>query len=214
MKIKFMLSGCIILLLLSYSIVAADGLYLNGNIGASVLSDSDLEQTFEGITESATLEFDTGLNFGVAVGHDFGYGRVELAVDYKPHKLDRFHDVTVTGEGIPGEENFGDFEARGKIHALSIMGNGFYDIHLNSPVTPYIGGGAGFAQIRFDESDITDKDTVFAYQIGAGIGYHIDSESILDIGYRYFATSDPEFDGAEAEYQSHNFVIGLRLYIE
>jgi len=209
MKIKFMLSGCIIILLLSYAIVAAEGLYLSGNIGASVLSDADLEETFEGITETAVLEFDTGLNFGVAFGHDFGSGRVELAVDYKPHKLDRFNDVTVTGVG-----SLGDFEARGKIHALSVMGNGFYDIQLNSPVTPYIGGGAGFTHIRFDESDITANDTVFAYQVGAGIGYHIDSESVLDIGYRYFAASDPEFDGVEAEYRSHNFVIGLRLYIE
>ena len=39
----------------------------------------------------------------------------------------------------------------------------------------------------------------------------------IDLGYRYFATSDPEFDddlglgGFESEYKSHNVSLGLRM---
>jgi opacity protein-like surface antigen len=33
----------------------------------------------------------------------------------------------------------------------------------------------------------------------------------LDLQYRYFATADPDFDGTEAEYQTHNFFAGLRF---
>ena len=36
-------------------------------------------------------------------------------------------------------------------------------------------------------------------------------ESMAHIKYRYFATSDPEFDGTEVEYASHNIYAGIRL---
>ena len=209
MKNKFMLFGCIFVVLLSSTIFAAEGLYISGNIGPSLLSDSDLKDTSEGITTTATLEFEAGLAYGVAIGYDFGHGRAELAVDYKSHELDRFADVTETGVG-----DRGNFDAEGDIYTLSSLVNGFYDIQLNFPLTPYIMGGAGIAKITVKESGDKEVDSVFAYQLGAGIGYAVDADSILDLGYRFFATSDPEFGNTEAEYYSHSIVVGLRLYFD
>jgi opacity protein-like surface antigen len=209
MKNTFMLLGCMFMVLLSSSIFFFFFLYVSANIGPGILNDSDLEETSEGITTTATIEFEAGLTYGVAIGYDFSRGRVEFAVDYKSHELSRLTDVTETGVG-----DRGNIDADGDIYALSSLVNGFYDIHLNAPVTPYIMGGAGIAKITVKKSGDKEADSVFAYQLGAGIGYDIDDDSILDLGYRFFTTSDPEFDKAEAEYYSHGIVIGLRLYFD
>ena len=53
---------------------------------------------------------------------------------------------------------------------------------------------------------------MFAWQVGAGIGYALTPQLTFDLKYRYFATSDPEFDGTEVEYASHNVYAGIRLH--
>ena len=60
-----------------------------------------------------------------------------------------------------------------------------------------------------------DNDTVFAYQFMAGIGFEINPKTTLTVGYRYFATTDPEFVllGLPTEFtiSSHDFNVGARL---
>ncbi|PLX54037.1 MAG: hypothetical protein C0611_02145 [Desulfobacteraceae bacterium] len=42
------------------------------------------------------------------------------------------------------------------------------------------------------------------------MGYSVTKNWIIDIAYKYFATEDPDFEGTEAEYDSHNITIGFR----
>jgi len=44
------------------------------------------------------------------------------------------------------------------------------------------------------------------------LGIALNKQLTLDVSYKFFATTDPEFDGAEAEYNSHNINVGLRIY--
>lgn len=214
MKNKLMLFSCIFVLLLSSTVFAIEGLYVSGNIGPSILSDSDIDESEAGTTLSAELEFETGLTGGAAIGYDFGMGRLEAAVDYKSHDLDEWKDVTLTGYG-----NQGDFSGSGEITALSVLVNGYYDIENESPVTPYISGGIGFATVEIDDFEIegysvqddSEDDTVFAYQLGVGIGFDVNEKITLDLAYRFFATNELDFDGVDAEYQSHNFIAGIRI---
>ena len=46
--------------------------------------------------------------------------------------------------------------------------------------------------------DISTKDTVLAYHFGAGVGYRLTDNVILQAGYRLQAASDLEFDGRNA----------------
>ena len=71
-----------------------------------------------------------------------------------------------------------------------------FDIKTNSEITPYIGGGLGVANVAIDNLSLSmngvtilgsEDDTVFAYQVGLGIGYEINDEMTADFGYRYFA---------------------------
>jgi opacity protein-like surface antigen len=210
---KLVLFSCIFLLLLSSTVFAAEGVYISGNAGLSLLRDSTLTDTAAGIITTTTdAEFESGLNLGLAVGNDFGNGRFEIAFDYKSHGLDKLKDFSVTGSG-----NLGDFDGNGDIKTLSAMINGFYDIPLGVPVTPYVGGGVGVARIELDNIVIRgvsiagSNDTVFAYQLGAGIGYDIIESITVDIGYRYFRTDNPKFRNTKEKYHSHNFILALRV---
>lgn len=110
----------------------------------------------------------------------------------------------------------------GKINSdaslFGFLANAFYDIKNSSPFTPYIGGGIGFAQIYVGQGTSTtgvllwnkDNDTVFAYQLGAGVGINAGKNLTFDLGYRYFGTSDVKFDLLTADVASHNVLAGVR----
>jgi opacity protein-like surface antigen len=57
---------------------------------------------------------------------------------------------------------------------------------------------------------------VFAFQLGAGVGYEVFPAAILSIDYRYFQAIDPTFKDQvlgtsfRSEYHSHDIRLGVR----
>ena len=96
------------------------------------------------------------------------------------------------------------------------MLNGYFDINMDSAIEPFITAGVGYAKVEFNDVSVAgisvgdSDDSVFAWQIGAGLGYALNNMASLDVTYRYFATSDPNFDGTDAEIGSHNVSLGIR----
>lgn len=129
---------------------------------------------------------DSGLVLNGAVGYNFGSARLEAAVGYQSHDLSDFDDVNVS--------------------VLTGMANAYYDFDIDSSVRPYIMGGAGIASV--DTNQDTDSETVFAWQVGAGLGFKIARNTTLDLGYRYLKPNKIE-DSLEIE--SHNVMLGLRF---
>lgn len=204
-KTRFMFLVCLVssFLMASFSF-AAVGPYVSGQVGATWLDDADI--SISGAGSVAETSFDMGFNIGVAGGYDFGPARVEGELTYRLNDIDEY--------SAPG---FGTFSADGDVSALSLLANGFWDIPTGGPVTPYLGAGIGVAQVSMDDPSfpIDDDDTVFAYQLAAGVAFDLTPTLALDLGYRYFATTDPEFtddfgDSFETEYMSHNLNLGLR----
>jgi opacity protein-like surface antigen len=95
------------------------------------------------------------------------------------------------------------------------MANMYKDFPLGTGFAPFIGGGIGIANVEADfvGFGINGKkdDTVFAYQVMGGGAIDLGPQLKLDLQYRYFATADPDFGHVEAEYRSHNFLLGLRF---
>lgn len=189
------------------------GNYFSGNIGLSILTDSDLSVTG---TTFSTVSFDPGLNIGVALGHDFGDLRAEGEIMYRGWNMDTLTvPGTVGGVAISGCPCTGSVE--GDASSLSFMANGYYDLSLtNSSLEPYVGGGIGFSSVNAEINVLgDDTDIVFAYQFMAGVGYPISPSTSLTAGYRFFGTTSPEFQvlgiPVEAEIQSHDFNIGFRV---
>ena len=206
-----LLAIAVLALVFTGTSVHAEGYYVSGNLGASILSDSDVEQTgFPTIVTS----FDPGFTIGAAMGHDYGNIRAEGELAFRTNSID---DLSFLGFILPAE---------GNVSSLSIMVNGYYDFRsANSALIPYLGAGLGFANVTVDASTfgiqlLDDNALVFAYQLMAGFAYDINPTTALTFGYRYFATSNPEFDDPvlpgvlpdiEAEIQNHEFIFGFRV---
>ncbi len=196
MKKKIAIAAAALVTTMASSALAADGPYIGGYLGMANLSDSTLEQ--EGFIP-AELSFDSGLGFGFVLGTKNDGVRIEAEVARKSNDLDQFSVV-----------GFGSEEGQGDVSATSLMINVFKDIDTQGAMTPYFGGGIGFSNLDAEIFGVSADDTVFSYQFGAGLGIAMSEKATLDFGYRYFATADPDFEGIEAEYDSHNFNIGLR----
>ena len=197
---------CILVFFFSAPVFSAEGLYVSGNLGFAMASDSDLtDSAVPGIT--VNTEFDTGLALGAALGYDFNRFRVEGEISYQKNDIEK-----ISAQGVP-------FDPTGDAAALSFLINGYYDFVNRSAFTPYISAGLGFAQVEFNDLDISrigfsgssDTDTVFAYQIGIGVGYALTEKFIIDVKYRYFGTEDSEYNTTKAEFVSNNFLFGVRF---
>lgn len=192
-------------LTLAASPALAENWYVSGNIGMASASNSDLtDSTVPGIT--IDIEYDSGLTLGAAIGYDYGTIRAEGELAYQKNDFDK---ASLWGVDVP---------LSGDATATSLLLNGYFDIENDSPVTPYITAGLGLAKIEVNNLNVpgsglpgtSDDDTVFAYQIGAGLGYAINNRLTADVRYRYLTSSDPEFGTSEAEFASHNVTAGLR----
>jgi len=197
---------CVLTFFFSAPVYSAEGFYVSGNLGFAMASDSDLtDSTVPGVT--VNTEFDTGLTFGAALGYNFSRFRAEGEISYQKNDVDK-----ISAQGV-------FLDATGDAIALSFLINGYYDFKNNSAFTPYISAGLGFAQIEFNNLNISglgfsgsgDEDTVFAYQIGIGVGYAVTEKVTIDVKYRYFSTEDSEYDTTEAEFDSNNFLFGVRV---
>ena len=197
------------LVLITTSAQAGDkGQYVSFNLGLSLASDSDLSVVGVDI---GTISFDPGFNIGGALGYNYGNIRAEFEISY--HALDM--DKLSIPLAIPPCPCSGSVD--GDASALSFMMNGYYDFHsANNPWVPYFGGGVGGAKVTADLGlGGDDSDTVFAYQLMAGLGLNINRFATLTLSYRYFATADPGFDigvgtDLEATVASHEFNLGVR----
>ncbi len=205
-KNLLIISVCVLAIFFSSSAYSAGGLYVSGNIGFAMLSDSDLtDSTLPGAT--ITLEYDTGFTLGGALGYDFNRFRVEGEISYQTNDVDKIGAMGVS------------FDASGDVSSLAFLINGYFDFVNDTGFIPYLSAGLGYAKVEFNDLKVPalsslsagDDDSVFAYQVGLGVGYAVTEKVTIDVKYRYFATEDPEFDTTEAEIASHNFLFGVRF---
>jgi opacity protein-like surface antigen len=189
------------------SFAAGMGPYVSANIGAAILNDATWTDIVYG---PVGVEYDTGIGVTGAVGYDMGMTRVEFEFGFRRNDIDNL-DFGVGGR-YPGS---------GDVTSSSFMFNGYYDFENGSPLTPYLGAGLGLATVRAEDAyDFFNEDaddTAFAYQFIAGLGYQMTPNILLDISYRYFATSsDLDLEGVDYivdvdRYESHNIMVGVRF---
>ncbi|ANT65722.1 Adhesin/invasin protein PagN [Prosthecochloris sp. CIB 2401] len=166
--------------------------YARIGIGPGFLSDSE---------HGPDIEFKTGVVVNGAIGLDGGPYRVEGEIGYQENKVDRWAELAIDGD---------------EVSILSFMGNGYLDLEMpGSLVTPYLMGGIGLANVDFDAPaavGATDSDTVFAWQLGLGVGFRPLPRVTVDIGYRYFTTTDVDAGPVrDIEIASHDILAGVRI---
>ena len=190
---------------------ATDGVYVSFGAGFNLLNDSNDKAS--GL--SGQTKYDGGYAVLAAVGYGWGNGfRTELEGGYRNNtiKSARFAGV--------------DTRASGSMSSLSLMANVIYDFNLGG-FSPYLGAGVGIARLASNEfstagGQVDDYDMQFAYQGIAGVAYALTNNWKLDLGYRYFATTNPSFAAGSAraggptgptlrtEYGAHTVLLSVR----
>ena len=213
------------------------GAYTSLYGGASLLKDADnTGPPFVAGFPDTSVEssFDTGFVVGGTIGHASSSGiwhmRLEADLNYRQHDLD---DLTVTSDGglgfllgLPPLDGLSasslGLDVGGDVSTFGALVNAWLDFDIGGSLMPYLGGGLGIADISLDEISVAgieivdDSDTVFAYQLGAGLGWIVNPDIVVSLDYRWFATEDPTFEHVlggefESEYSNHNFMLGLRI---
>ena len=156
--------------------------YISGSVGLGLLGDWDEVGYHE--------QFDSSAAWNGAVGYNFGSYRLEGAVGYENHnyKSPSVDDISL----------------------LTVMANGYYDINTDSKITPYLMVGAGIADV--DVSWSTKSMTSFVWQVGAGVGFKVDDNITLDLGYRYIKPEglDCPYEGNSVSLNSQHIMAGIR----
>lgn len=209
---RMILALCLALLFCGPARAQHAGLYVGAFLGGNALMSaegSDSQGNFG-------LKFDPGLMGSAVLGWDFapgnpaGEGRIELEYSHRSNRLDK---VTFDKGSVPGG---------GSVTADSLMVNFYGVFHGDRSWAPYIGAGLGAARIATADLTVTggslsgDSAFVLAYQGGAGIDYALTNRLNLDLGYRFFSSTRPEFSEVNGpafkmDYYNHSVVLGLRV---
>jgi opacity protein-like surface antigen len=185
-----------------------NGIYIGANVGAALRSDTLLESPSLG---SEPMEFSSGYTFGGFVGYDFGNNfRLEGELSYRENEIR-------TGGGEDPQAG-----------TSAMMFNGYYDLPLAKPFNGlpfikyfslYLGGGLGVATAQLETislgQTIDANESMFAYQLEAGIGWNYNPKATFSLGYRFFDAADPEFvlpagQRVRMELENHEFILKMR----
>ena len=203
---------------------APAGWYFSGFGGVNWLRDTvfDIDDSINGIV-SVENEYDSGFVAGGAVGYDMGdlmgpVGlRLEAEFSYRSNDVDS-HSVNGGAANELGA-------ALGSTNVYAGMANMLFDLDTGTPISLYAGGGIGAADVAFNGHGVDGvgvvvdhDDTVFAWQLIAGVGYEIMPGLVADLQFRYFRadgvslTSEETFGSVSAstDYESHSAMIGFR----
>jgi opacity protein-like surface antigen len=186
-----------LLLVVSSTSVFAAGPYVGAAGGVSIFHDSDFNSPgFPTVKAS----YDTGFGFNLNGGYNFDGFRVEGEFGYKASDLDKASALDLNGTFINSDATI-----------MSYMVNGLYDYKNTSAFTPFIGAGLGLINGEFNFNGNKVEDTVFGYQLIAGVGYALNRNVTIDVSYQFQgAASDFEKNGDKFSYMSSNVYGGVR----
>lgn len=209
----------------SSAVMAGDGFYLGLSGGATFPKSQNFKIDFANETATAQdgkiarVKLDDGWIGGVAAGYAMESGlRPELAIDRRRNDVD---SITLTGAAAPEAGVFG------REITNSAIGNLWFDLFKGSFIHPYIGGGAGVAQLSLRDagygstSFLSKHDEVFVYQYGGGITIDIGYNFSISADYRHVRTDSGKLDLFEGSadpsrvkfrYEADEAMLSLRYY--
>lgn len=184
-------------------------IYIAGYLGLNMHSESPFSETTSGL--SGDYELDNTQTFAGALGLRIDKNwRVEGEVSYRKADFNRV-DFSSGGTSSAG----------GDIGTWLYMANVYYDFDYKwRNMQPFVSAGIGLASHSFNYEDTSSllpsrgADTFdLAWQVGAGMKYRFNDSVALTSNYRYLATSELNVSSFNADYNSHEFRVGVEYDI-
>ena len=220
MRIRTLLSALAPLALASGA-VAGEGWYFGLEGGNNWIDDTSVVRVINAGPPFATeFGFDSGWAAFLTIGHKFSSRwRLELEGGFRSADLDTA--TVVVGDGVTylgGEV----VDIGSDVQMATAMVNFYYDFDLDQWLVPYIGAGAGAAQVEYDVSEPglifsgNDKAWIFAYQLMAGVSFPVADGFSMSLGYRYFATEEFDRTGTtgqvfKTDVTQHSIDVGMQF---
>lgn len=174
------------------------GFYVQGDVGLANLKVDGgekfkLRNTFKSLKNSYK---ESGFMPRISAGYDFGDFR--LAGDYTHYKT--------VSDGVKEGNNSLDV----KVKARGVGVSAIYDIPLQSNFQPYVGARLSVNKIKGEaraagagfRSFASDSETKVGIGAMAGLGYKINDNMTVDMGYR--------FNRLTSDLKAHEASVGLR----
>lgn len=191
----------LVLFLIFTAPVFAEGnaIYIGGSAGLTLRADTPLSSPTLGSQE---MEFSPGYAFSGYVGYDFG-NNVRLETEFSYHE----NQIRTGGGEDP------------QAVTSAMIFNGFYDVPLQEPWSLYFGGGIGVATAQLETISlgqaIDANESLFAYQVEAGVSWTYNPKMTFNLGYRFFDAADPEFvlpagQRVQMNLSNHEFILKVR----
>ncbi|HXD46001.1 MAG TPA: outer membrane beta-barrel protein [Pseudolabrys sp.] len=165
---------------------ASPNWYLRGDLGYYWGTMSGA-QAAPGFASPSGNDPGNGFVGGVGAGFKSGWVRADVTVDYTS---DMKYSGTVATAG----------DVTAKIDAVTALFNGYLDLGTWYGITPYIGAGAGMANLHAHDyattatapagSGLSNSQWKFAWAVMGGAGYSIAPNLTLDASYRYVNFGD------------------------
>lgn len=196
------------------------GVYIGVFGGGVFPEDLEMTDTRSPYVNLGDLDLDNGYIVGLKVGYNpptLQYLGIEL----------EFNHIADTDAGTQYcyTTNGTRVNVEGKASISSLFLN-FILRHPEGRYHPYVGVGPGWAWFDFDDvrqsftyggvgfttTKQDDSDSVFAYQILAGIEIDLIKNMSLDLGYKYYHCK-PDVDkfGVDLDYSAHIATVGLKF---
>jgi opacity protein-like surface antigen len=165
--------------------IARPAWYLRGDLGY-YWGTMGGAQSAPGFASPTANDNGNGFIGGVGAGVKSDWLRTDVTVDYTAMK----YSGTIATPG----------DVTAKVNAVTALFNGFLDLGSWYGVTPYLGAGAGVANLRTSDyastvappfaADMSRSQWKFAWAVMGGIGYSIAPNLTIDAGYRYVNFGD------------------------
>lgn len=195
-----------------YSQAEASSFYLTGFGGWNWADDFS--------ARGSGVKVDADLDAGYVIGGALGY-EVPVMGGLRFEVEGAYRSNDVSSVRVNGNRN----KADGDLSAWSVMFNVAKDMPLTDRLSLYAGGGIGFAGVDADfgygSARVNEKDTVFAWQVFAGVSYEVMNNFELYTEYRFFQAVDPELSrsaGGSSQrldgdsYNNSGLLLGARFH--
>ena len=212
--------------------------YIRADFGVNVMNAPDGSGNSEGTSYVIDgLDFDTLYSFSVGAGRYVTPNvRLGLDVEYRHDSKTNFDNGGIAA-AMPELTNLGSIPL--ELSTTTLMLNAVYDFAPARRLSPYVGGGVGWAfhRLSFDGRTFSNglgtgtlgntdgTSNSFAANLMAGVSWKMRQGMFVDMGYRatYLGDAEIDFDynhpGAANDLRtklkvedmmSHEFKIGLR----
>lgn len=167
--------------------------YLQGDVGAAITSDVELNEFFGPVAADSQINLNPGVRLGVRGGYGVtDWFAAEVETGFTINSID-----SITGGSTDDAS----------LTQVPFLVNARFECPACERFTPYFGGGVGFSstilygdRIQVGSSPQLDGSVgglAFAYQAFVGVRYRLNERMGISLEYHFFGTesSDLELDG-------------------